>query len=191
LTLAEIHGLVTVFVSSHGFRTYGLFRKFCYDRNTSFPLPMYVAYKRLPASACHALMRQPTKGGFHLKGYEPCAALRPTTSASAPPARALGFILACWVDHAGIPDTTARTSSSVRWTRIDVERWRVYGLLVLVLLRDRPPPTDMEYLSIAKPMFFRPMCCWQHCIHASRRLVISRAPGHRTSSLFNALLRFF
>ena len=36
LTLAEIHGLVTVFVSSHGFRTYGLYRQFCYDCNTSF-----------------------------------------------------------------------------------------------------------------------------------------------------------
>ena len=36
LTLAEIHGLVTVFVSSHGVCTHGPYREFCYDCNTLF-----------------------------------------------------------------------------------------------------------------------------------------------------------
>ena len=47
LTLAEIHGLVTVFVFSHGFRTYCLYRQFCYDCNR---ILFYLNVRRLAST---------------------------------------------------------------------------------------------------------------------------------------------
>jgi len=47
LTLAEIHGLVTVFVSSHGVCTHGPYREFCYDCNTLFLQPNHGRFRPL------------------------------------------------------------------------------------------------------------------------------------------------
>ena len=46
MTLAEIHGLVTVFVSSHGVHTYGPYRQFYYDCNTL----LYLNVRRLAST---------------------------------------------------------------------------------------------------------------------------------------------
>ena len=71
LTLAEIHGLVTVFVSSHGFRTYGLCRQFCYDCNTFLPSPNHVCRplaqaRPTPCARAHAEPR-----GCHFNWLNP------------------------------------------------------------------------------------------------------------------------
>ena len=55
-TLAEIHGLVTVFVSSHGVCTYGPYRQFCYDRNRSFLFPNHNV-RRLASTRVLRVMR--------------------------------------------------------------------------------------------------------------------------------------